>query len=205
LKNRHLQSFGRLLARGETDRGVDATLAPGVTPADPTADAAWLTAGLLPLGRPQFVAGSVVRTGFDAYARIFHPAPGAGLPPRRWTWREVASICNRVVHPEMQWERINAQVAPRRAERLWRDPPSGSMPVADRAVLVRWLRTFTSTPDRCTAWLWDGFGGVAELFPDVPRAELPLREYLSLHCGVDAIASGIVRGEWFEELGPNVW
>jgi hypothetical protein len=48
--------------------------------------------------------GRTIPTGFDAYARVFHPADtGAGTPTR---WAEVAAATGRSMHAQAQFHRI---------------------------------------------------------------------------------------------------
>jgi hypothetical protein len=65
------------------------------------APAGWVTAGLRGFASSVL---SVVPVGFQAYARIFHPAQrrdGVGWQPL--SWREVAAANGRVAHRAMQW------------------------------------------------------------------------------------------------------
>jgi len=57
--------------------------------------------------RQGLAVGCVVPTGFEAYARVLHPAwreTERGLEPVRWS--EIASWTGSTVHPMMQFHRI---------------------------------------------------------------------------------------------------
>ncbi|WP_411699396.1 hypothetical protein [Conyzicola sp.] len=51
--------------------------------------------------------GLVCPTGFEAYARVFHPVESSTAFPRPRTWAEVAAATGRVAHPTMQWRHIS--------------------------------------------------------------------------------------------------
>jgi hypothetical protein len=74
--------------------------------------AAWIDKGLLPFRRESegVLVGEIVPSGFDAYARVFHPArryfgpsieQSTALP-----WSEIAAARGKTVHPEMQIEAL---------------------------------------------------------------------------------------------------
>jgi hypothetical protein len=74
----------------------DYQAAPGTAAAD------WIVAGLQEPGQSVL---SVVPAGFEAYARIFHPA-GRDDEPGPVRWRDVAAANGRAAHPGMQWPSI---------------------------------------------------------------------------------------------------
>jgi hypothetical protein len=140
------------------------TVPAGLTLETDVAAAAWVDERLLPLrSHPDGVlVGEVVPTGFDAYARVLHPA-------RRYetaelgdwmTWGEVARDRGKRIHPEVQFQAlIDAALDHRQSEQgdLWM-PEEGSIPLPVCASLVEVLRRHTETADRCLFCLWDGFG-----------------------------------------------
>jgi hypothetical protein len=105
--------------------------------------------------------GSVVPPGFDAYARIFHPAWRSGdkneLEVR---WSNVAAWSGRTVHPEMQFHSIAAPVPGRQTgPRPWsREPRLGVLSNQQAVTLIGLLSKYTSNADRCWFCLWDGYG-----------------------------------------------
>jgi hypothetical protein len=117
----------------------------------------WIQPRLLPLDRRSGVrVGEVIPTGFDAYARIFHPArEGDAMERRRWS--ELAERNGRVVHPEMQLEHIVGALDINSVPGL-ESPLEGNLPGEQLEALVEVLRTFTATPSVCWFAVWDGYG-----------------------------------------------
>jgi hypothetical protein len=56
-------------------------------------------------------------------------------------------------------------------------PSEGSLPLAERQVLVEILRTHTTTAERCWFCVWEGFGGLDRRGAG-ERLHLPQRDYL---------------------------
>ena len=143
--------------------------APGRRPAgvelknDLTA-AQWITDKLWPwLRGHRMRVGSLVPVGFEAYARLFHPA-SLQTADGNWQavrWSEVAAWHGRTVHPLMQFHRIAnlpdetlLQIEPE-----WGDAPEvGSLPLAETAILAGLLREFTGAPESCYFGVWEGWG-----------------------------------------------
>ena len=170
--------------------------------------------------------GSVIPHGFDAYARIFHPAWLPHMIEVRWS--EIAASTGRRVHPEMQFHTI-ASPLPGHWTGLesWYGPRVGTLSAGQVRALIPLLARHTSTPDRCRFCLWDGYGylhagGMAALrstftgpgtppapepiplppFPPMPArsrrlVKLPGRDYL-LYAGAVERSAG-----WPD--GPNLW
>jgi hypothetical protein len=134
-------------------------------------------------GEPGTV-GSLVPAGFEAYARVFHPAVRyAGDDDVEVSWSEVAAHNGTVAHPLMQWNAVTRGPIESQPP-VWDDGPSeGHLPVAVAARLSELLRAHTSTPDDCLFGRWDGFGY------DLPRPDAPPR--LLLRGGHDVV---LVRG-----------
>src|SRR5919201_1071936 len=104
----------------------------GVTLETDVTPAAWIDERLLPINRRVGVqVGEVIPTGFEAYARIFHPVRVPGGTIR---WSEIAERNGRVEHPEMQLEHV--------------------VGILD----LDQLGPFAATPDVCWFCVWDGFG-----------------------------------------------
>lgn len=144
--------------------------------------------------------GGVAGTGFEAYARVFHPVRGfqqdrgvvdqwGGHPvvaERDWRWAEVAARTERVMHPRAQWTRLTGQEPPVSVETAdgWiiGPPQEGQLDPAWLAVLVEHFRAETSTPADLVAAVWDGWGdlngsssSVAFAFSDVDGSQQQLR------------------------------
>jgi len=104
--------------------------------------------------------GSVVPTGFGAYARIFHPASGADRPGIEVRWSEVAAWSGKTAHPEMQFHAIAAPAHDRAhgLELRIYQPRDGVLSERQAGVLVGLLSKHTATPDACWLCLWEGYG-----------------------------------------------
>ncbi len=118
--------------------------------------------------------GSVVPTGFGAYARVLHPpratppgpggttGPGAGFPagPTRWSWARVASHTGAVIHPQVQWAGITGGTdSTLQLPGGWDiDAPGlGYLDPELLAVLLTAARGATTTAAPLTLGLWSGW------------------------------------------------
>lgn len=163
-------------------------LATGVELADPTAGE-WIAPRLLPWGAGRGTpTGSVVPTGFPAYARVLHPPTVNG---RAATWSQVARSSGAMAHAGMQWEAIAAP-----DDDAIEPPEVGSLPAPLARALVASLRDHTTSPDLCWFAVWDGFGDLPYL--PAPRLEHPGRSYVVLRADLDAAAQPL-----WEQPGPG--
>jgi hypothetical protein len=161
--------------------------------------ASWIADRLHPFCQD---TGSVVPSGFDRYLRLFHPVLVDGGGTERWS--DIAERNGRIVHPEMQLHMINRPVgtsAPTNYE-PGRGFSSGSLPPAERAVLIEHLRPATTTPDACWFAVWEGFGalddqGVAD------RIVLPSRSYLLASGSVYDVMLSALDDPW--DQSANLW
>ena len=161
--------------------------------------AAWLVERLHPFAQD---VGSVIPEGYEAYARVFHPAMGPDGKRRRW--RDIAAANGRIVHPEMQLHMIDRPSGTRLPSdyRQRSGYDSGSLPVPERQILVEMLRSATSTPDGCWFCVWEGFGGLDDDGVDA-RVEVPGRRYLLAQGPIEmALADFVGFGS---DQSPNVW
>jgi len=172
-----------------------------------TGQASWIGERLAPFGAS--VVTSVIPGGFEAYARVLHPAEeplhGGGRVVR---WAEVAAWSGLPLRPGSQFHSIALPRARPEGEAPWtgQGPHRGSLYPPDAMILAGILRDWTTAPQRCWFCVWDGYGwdgvyltasdGAAAAEPSsgrwpdpVPaevrggsRVELPNRDYL-LHCG----------------------
>jgi len=129
---------------------------------------------------------SVVPAGFDAYARILHPAEEPGFGERLVRWREVAAWSGVALRPDAQFHTVALPATKPKTPPPWRGqgPRQGRLYLPDAEVLAEILRGFTTTPERCFFGLWAGYsvrGG--------PLLELPGREYLLYEGPVEAITA----------------
>ncbi len=130
--------------------------------------------------------GSVVPEGFEAYARVFHPASRlVGGREEPVTWREIAEANGRVAHPGMEWTGITGSWKFFHGESqpgMWDvEPHVGSLPVAHAARLTTLLAPHTKTPDECWFGVWEGYGDLlVSRKVRVPKVKLPQRDMFLL-------------------------
>lgn len=103
--------------------------------------------------------GGVVPLGYEAYARVLHPAPG---PEGSWVrWSDVAAVTGRAVHPRVQWHRLIGSDDPWNPEsELWPypNPYRGTLPPNPLAELRDVLAPRTTAVDCCYFAVWEGWG-----------------------------------------------
>jgi hypothetical protein len=191
-----------------------------LTASDEVEAADWIRDRLHPFAQD---VGSVVPPGFDAYARIFHPAwrrsDGDQTEVR---WSEVAASSGRTMHAEMQFHSIAAPLPGYQTGPVpWdSEPRLGVLPRHQTNALIGLLAKHTSTPDRCWFCLWEGYGyltggrAVAYLWAGEPgatrppppppppklkksRVRIPARDYL-------LFTGAVAQGEGWDD-GPNLW
>jgi hypothetical protein len=170
--------------------------------ADPAEADWWATEW--PDGTPPAV-GFLVPRGFEAYARVLHPAWLRDDEGTRVRWSQVAAECGTTLHPEAQWHRIagGRDLDPRGARpapRLWpgEDPQRGVLERPDLEALVEGLGRHTSTPDRTVVGFWVGYGTWPGAWSDIPTARMipcechvfarPLAEVATLCAEAPAVA-----------------
>lgn len=121
-------------------------------------------------------------------------------------WSEVASWAERSVHPEMQWEAISRPAAIRSAPQPWsQEPISGYCGPDLRGPLIEVLREETGSPSRCWVCIWEGWGGIGDAFPEVPRIVLPDRNHLLFGTSLDVLMEGVLLGPGAQYAGPSLW
>ncbi|MDO8106072.1 hypothetical protein Q6348_02545 [Isoptericola sp. b441] len=127
----------------------------------------WLVERLGPLGAR---VGSLVPAGYEAYARVLHPAETADGTPARWG--DVAAACGTTVHPAVQFWRLVGAPDPWRADDgRWPGyaPRVGTLDAVTYGAVVEALATHRGAAAEVVAGLWEGFGwidggGVSVLF-----------------------------------------
>jgi hypothetical protein len=146
---------------------------------------------------------SVVPAGFDAYARVFHPAYLGEQPV---TWRQVAEANGRVAHPGMQWPSITGSYRFHYHDEqpgLWDlQPAEGTLPTHLAGLLAAELARHTTTPDTCWYAVWEGFGGVS-VPEEAARFDIPARTMFLLRGSVATIADAPALDGW--EQRPSLW
>lgn len=107
--------------------------------------------------------GSLVPTGFEAYARIYHPAiKKVGGANTFVSWAKVADSMGTRVHRLMQWPNIaKADYYDRREpldQDIWTEFPDEGNLVPELAYLLsEILRIHTTTPQLCWFGIWGGY------------------------------------------------
>jgi hypothetical protein len=184
-------------------------LADEVIPAVDDGPGDWLQPRLRASPQGTTLVASVVPTGFEAYARVFHPAQSAarrGGTSLSVPWSAVAGWSGSTAHPEMQWEAISKSRRIATTEKPWdEDPDVGQMPIETRAAMAGVLAPWTSTPDHSWVCIWEGFAGIPEFLANVPRVQLPHRSYVLLHATVKRVGDGPLLVGPLHDLGPNLW
>jgi hypothetical protein len=207
LRSRHMACCARV-GRGDVRLEVRVMARRSrLSPCGDVGSADWVVAGVGPFGSG---VGGLVPHGFEAYARILHPAYAADRSPV--TWARVAAWSGGVVHPRVQFQALAGPVPRAGAARPWvEEPDPGSLPPVLLAALCDILARHTMSAGRCWFCVWDGYGPAPEgstvtftadvgdaWEPDVlppefppeiaegPRVELPERTYLLLEGPLDA-------------------
>jgi len=132
--------------------------------------------------------GLVCPTGFEAYARVFHPVNPYSLSLERHSWAQVAAATGSVVHPAMQWGRIS---------RGWEggEPPTGTLEESRLALLADAI----GGDDPVTLGFWTGYGHYIHVGPELA---LPGRDY-ALYRGT---LSTLCDPDWRRDSGwDTVW
>lgn len=163
-----------------------------------TAPARWIET-VLSRARWATVA-ALLPDGFEAYARVLHPAHRRSGELVRWA--EVASFNGRIAHPLMQFECI-AQLDDMNAKPDWGDRPRrGRLSDEVALALLQLLRAATATPEACWFCVWVGYGGLREQLRPSSLVRTPHREYVLLRGPLDAATTlaANLRSE-----GPNIW
>jgi len=165
-----------------------------VTSSESIENADWIGRRLHPFAA--YDVGSVVPTGFDAYARILHPAFTREKEVR---WAEVAAWSGKVIHPEVQFHALVPSLPVDRidAQPFIYPPRNGVLPESQVRALADLLPGHTSTPSECWFCLWEGYG-----YLEAKRAARrvipnPQRSYFLFRGSTDEAAG------WQD--GPNIW
>jgi hypothetical protein len=186
---------------------------PAASWSEAVGEADWIRERLTPFAA--HVVASVVPGGFEAYARVLHPAavfaPGEGPPVR---WRDVAAWSGTSVRSDTQYHSIALPPTRPAGEAPWKGqhgPSIGTLYPPDVLVLAELLRAATRTPEHCFLCVWEGYGWEghwliprrrepSELIPGpvpepvlrAPRVRLPNRDYLLYTgCVEDAVTSAL--------------
>ncbi|WP_417509532.1 hypothetical protein [Microbacterium sp.] len=125
--------------------------------------------------------------GFEAYARIFHPASvrqSADAVDQPTTWKEAAAAFGTTLYAEASWQQLvrtppegnwHTQIATDGRE--FSAPREGWLDASILSRLTGHLSAHTSAPDECVAGVWEGWGGMLGFMGTGPsRASLAFSE-----------------------------
>lgn len=137
--------------------------------------------------------------GFEAYARVLHPAEASG--GGFLSWSDIAARAGRALGARTRF----ADITGTGTGIVDAEPRQGSFPEELLPVLCDVLASHTSDPEHCVMGLWDGWGWT-ECDDEVPRADLGSRAYLLYEGPIEAAADMGDRGEgYFFPQSPNLW
>ncbi len=154
------------------------------------------------------LVGCVIPEGFEAYARIFHPAwyRSEDLEWHKVSWATVASWNGKVVHPQMEFSPIANLDPLRYDDPSWGTRPGdGVLPEDECRHLLGALKEFTTTPDRCYSGIWHGWADFKNPFHlGWPTLEIPDadRKYFIFGGPLDGVMSFY---KWIWDQSPNLW
>ena len=164
----------------------------------------WLTERMLPVGRgsDRVLLQSIVPGGFPAYARILHPAYAKGEDtPVRWV--AIATREGKIAHPQMQFGRLSGSDDPYGCPSWVEEPFVGESPEDEAKTIAATLRGFTTTPDSYYLLMWEGYGGIEQMYPPSAKLALPDRNYLAYTGSMNTVLELCVDGNTL--VGPNLW
>ena len=185
---------------------------------DDTSEAQWFVEGLTPsLG----TVGALVPRGFEAYARILHPAwrvrrEGGRLVRSPVRWSEVAELRGTTAHRLMQWPQVwalplfddsaieycvDAGLAPIEG------PDEGRLPPLVARVIQQVLSAHAGTVAPCWFGVWPGFGAeYSEGIPSTHRLSTQYRDWDLFRAPLDALTLNFFdAGEMFYQSANVVW
>ena len=161
----------------------------------------------------------VIPAGFEAYARILHPATSDG--DQRVRWSDVAAACGKVAHPLMQFHTL-VGVSPfdsdvRSGAWTGLTPDQGDLEPESLAAVLDVLARHTALSERCWFALWEGYGwpfgterSTGEGAPRIDfdaRVELPKRNYVLFAGPLEAAleVGHWPTPNWFLPHSPNIF
>lgn len=149
---------------------------------------------------------SLVPSGFEAYARVFHPA-WQWEARTRVRWRDVAHANGRIAHRAMQWPGITGSFRYYHGAHqpgIWdHEPLEGSLPEELAPVLVSVLAGHTMASDQCWFAVWDGYGCFQFSPQDAPAFDIPHRSLLLFTGPITAVLASMCGQPWWQS--PSLW
>lgn len=174
--------------------------APSSSPAD------WLVERLTDSG---LYVLSVVPSGFEAYARMFHPAEkvtcisdaAQDSISKPLSWAGVAELTGRTPHRLMQWPSIqgahsalNDYTKLKAGDVYIKAPEEGSLPLELAQTLWPIFEQHTKTPDVCFFAIWEGFGGFPKYIYEAPAFEIPARQFYLFRDSIQTVEQSFYTG-----------
>jgi hypothetical protein len=155
--HRHLIPFRRRIGR-IYPRSVYEWLPDDVELRPDTSSAHWVVSRLAPWSDDGVLIASFMPDGFEAYARVLHPAGERGGPSGGLRWSEVAARLSRRFHPEVQFQEL-AGIDPERHPILGDiEPSSGTLPLTLLRSMAGFLERWTDGAELCWFAMWEGNG-----------------------------------------------
>lgn len=191
---------------------------PDIGAVDDTSQAQWVVEGLAPSLE---TVGALVPRGFEAYARILHPAwrvrrEGGRLVRSPVRWSEVAELRGTTAHRLMRWPQVwalpqfdssaieycvDAGLAPIAG------PDEGWLPPQVARVIQQVLSAHADTVAPCWFGVWIGFAHeYREGIPATHRLSTKYREWDLFRAPLDALTLNFFDvGEFFYQTANIVW
>ena len=159
---------------------------------------------------------SVVPSGFEAYARVFHPAEKVTYTSPDWAewqiepvrWTEVAELTGRTAHQTMQWASLNNEnsfiddESALKVGDVWvRGPEVGNLPIEVAQALWPLLEPHTKTSAMCFFAIWEGFGGLPNFIREAPAFEIPDRRFYLFRAPLQTIEQSFYTGATYDDMG----
>lgn len=171
--------------------------------------------------------GGVVGTGFEACARILHPASARRVDPSdtdewgiprtveegRWRWEDVAGRTGATMHPLVQWLAMTGGEQDPELPGDWsvQSPEQGLLDTDLLAALTEHLAPATSTPQQLVAGLWTGHGELHDggvryvaLVTDGEADELPDTAPVTEHAVPRDVRARALSGPFFDWPGREM-
>lgn len=151
----------------------------------------------------------VIPAGFEAYARILHPADSSTDEQVRWA--TVAAACGKVAHGLMQFHTL-VGVGPTEYDVesgpwMGATPDAGDLEPDSLAALLDVLARYTGPTLSCWFCVWDGYAWARDVAQLDVRVELPQRNYLLFGGPLDAARElgDWPTPNWFLPHSPNIF
>jgi hypothetical protein len=127
---------------------------------DDVRQADWIASRLSPWADGHVIT-IVVPTGFEAYARVLHPAETTDTGDRLVRWADVAAWSGLPLRDDAQFHSIALPPATAPSgppPYNGQGPQQGSLYLPDAEALAAIARDWTATPEDCWFCVWDGYG-----------------------------------------------